>query len=165
MQCVTWGNLLIWVLQLFKYSLPAMWFKQIKNPWIYHNTGGITLFLFACLFVITVVLQKTSWVKNKRPSRQMYASIDWAAVLQDKPAPVWEIAPASGVLLPTASVGLFLTLSSLTLPCSILPFLTHTAPTVPCPGPGSATPCGGSGWSRLCLTGAGCVCLELAVSS
>lgn len=95
----------------------------------------------------------------------MYASIDWAAVLQDKPAPVWEIAPASGVLLPTASVGLFLTLSSLTLPCSILPFLTHTAPTVPCPGPGSATPSGGSGWSRLCLTGAGCVCLELAVSS
>lgn len=60
LQCITWGNLLICVLQLFKYSLPAMWFKQITNLWIYNNTGGNILFcLFVCFWVQnTAVLQK-----------------------------------------------------------------------------------------------------------
>lgn len=155
MQCVTWGNLLIWVLQLFKYSFPAMWFKKIKSPWIFHNTGENT-FIFVCEYKIQLCYKKNSWVKNKQPSRQMYASIDWAAVLQDKPSMV--------------SMGLSHTFwphSPLTLPCSFSPFLKCAVPVEaqPCPVVGSWIQLelvvsswnwlcpAGSSWNQLCLAG------------
>lgn len=51
--------LLIWVLQFFRYSLPAVWFKQITNPWIYHYPARNALGVF-CEFCVCVCV----WVWN-----------------------------------------------------------------------------------------------------
>lgn len=85
--------------------------------------------------------------------------VDWAAVLQHKLAPVWEIAPAAGALPPMVCVGLFLTLLTSLLPHSaVQPFtLPHTlSPTLQWVA--------GSGWIRLDPCGSGWIHLERAVS-